>query len=478
MRQAIRRWLAQLPVKWKMALWSSITLFVLFAAYNVAQYITVTQWMLNEEKQAIQRSMAELQNYYRDKQSGMNVSELLNSRSFLATMNERNQMIRILDAEGNPLITVSNHFHTDKLAPRSVSQTELTTMGHGDESWLVMRSPLEAGGFRGTIEIVNNIDPFERLTGMIVWVMIASGIFGLFLSALGSLMLVRQLLMPIHSLTETIQNVKRRGLHERVEHHGANDEFSRLTGLFNELLSELETAFKQQKQFVEDASHELRTPVSIVKGHLGLLLRWGKDDPQVLDKSLAVSLQEIERLEVIVRELIELNRAENDADPAPLMRLQPTESIEHAARLFRVLHPDFVFDTELSAIPAACTIRAAARQLEQILLILLDNAVKYSEDRKRVRLVGELRDGRLSISVVDQGIGIPADELPRVFDRFYRVDKARSREKGGSGLGLSIAKRLVQLNGGEIAIESDEGVGTRVRLMFPAGDPDEERRRV
>lgn len=467
MRRTIQHWMLRLPVKWKMVLWSSLTLFLLFTAYNVAQYITINQWMINEEKTSIQRSMAELQDYFQEKSANLDAQSIVNSKSFLQTMNERNQLIRILDEKGQPIVTVADRIPVELVAATVAEETQLFTIWRREEHLLVMRSPLSAGLFHGTIEIVNNVDTFEHLTDMIMWVMITAGIGAVILSGLGGLILVRQLLKPVHALAETIHKVKNRGLHERVPYSGTNDEFSRLADLFNDLLSQLETAFKQQKQFVEDASHELRTPISIIKGHLSLLNRWGKDDPIILDKSLTVSLQEFNRLEGIVQELLELTRAENERIPLNRIPIHPAEPIRQCVNRVKVLHPQFAFELDLSEIQEDGFINVAPHQLEQVLHILLDNAVKYSDRQQSIRVLGQQDDKLITIDVIDKGIGIPAEELPHVFDRFYRVDKARSREKGGTGLGLSIAKRLVEHNNGEIAITSLEQEGTRVRLMFP-----------
>jgi two-component system, OmpR family, sensor histidine kinase ArlS len=467
MMQKIRSWIAHLPIKWKMVLWSSLTLFLIFAAYNVVQYITINQWVVKEEKSSIQRSMAGLQDYFQEKKENLDEQGIVNSRSFLETMNERNQLIRILDSAGNPIVTVADRLPADYVTARAVEQTQLLSTWHREDHLLVMRSPLIAGPFHGTIEIVNNVDTFEHLTDMIIWVMITAGLGAVLLSGLGGLILVRQLLKPVHSLTETIQNVKKRGLHERVQHSGTKDEFSRLASLFNDLLSQLETSFKQQKQFVEDASHELRTPISIIKGHLSLLNRWGKNDPQILEKSLSVSIQEFDRLEGIVQELLELTRAENELLTPSREGIQPVECIQQTVNRFMLLHPNVDYNLEINSINEGSRISVAPHQLEQVVLILLDNAIKYSDERPSVRIVGEQHATFISIEVIDRGIGIPEEDLPQVFDRFYRVDKARSREKGGTGLGLAIAKRLVENNGGEISITSVEHEGTRVRLMFP-----------
>lgn len=466
MRRAIQVWMSSIPIKWKMVLWSSFTLILLFAAYNLAQYLAVNQWMLKQEKASIRKTMAQLEDYFQEK-GPLNDIQIRRGTTFLEKVNENNQLIRILDQQGIPIVTVTNQLPETYVQPQRAEREVLLSMWHYEDHLLVMRSPLISGDFRGTIEIINNLETFDQFSAMIFWVMVMGGCGAVLISALGGFLLVKQFLKPVQSLAEAIRNVKHKGLHERVEEHRGKDELSQLAALFNDLMSELEMSFKQQKQFVEDASHELRTPISIMKGHLSLLDRWGKSNPQVLDKSLSVTLQELGRLEDIVHELLDLTRSENELPTEEVAVLKPIRLLERTFKRFAVLHPEIQFEIDVASLSADAMIRVVPRHLEQVLLILLDNAVKYSTSGTTITLLGQIHEDRMQMVVQDQGIGIPPEDLPHVFDRFYRVDKARSRAQGGTGLGLAIAKRLVEGNGGVINIESDQQQGTKVTLSFP-----------
>jgi two-component system sensor histidine kinase ArlS len=467
MTAAIRSALSRLPIKWKIVIWSSFILFVLFAAYNIAQFFAIDHWMSIQEKYTVQLRMAELQNYFQEKKSALTEDQIRSSQSFLEKMVENKQLIRILDSQGNTIIEVSKRLPAEWVPPHLTEQSVLLSVWHGADHLLVMRSPLVTDHFRGTIEIVNNLETLDQLSDLIYLVMIVAGIGALLLSGLGGLVVAKQLLKPIQAFMNTIQSIKRRGLHERVPLQHNNDELSQLARHFNELMDQLETSFQRQKQFVEDASHELRTPLSIMKGHLSLLQRWGKGDPEVLDISLKATLQELSRMEGIVKDLLELTRAESELPVALLEHVHAATFIRQSVERFSVLHPNIAFETELDSI-ADAYMEVVPQQLEQLLLILLDNAVKYSAERPVVRIVGKKQDHHICLQVIDYGIGIPAEDLPHVFDRFYRVDKARSRELGGTGLGLAIAKRLVERNLGEISIMSAVQQGTTVTVCFPA----------
>jgi two-component system sensor histidine kinase ArlS len=262
-------------------------------------------------------------------------------------------------------------------------------------------------------------------------------------------------------------SIKQNGLQERVGVPGSNnDELAQLARVFNDLMEQLETSFYNQKQFAQDASHELRTPISIIEGHISLLSRWGKHDPEILEESLKVSLQELGRLKAIVNELLELTRAEEKSREPHDFPCEVQDTLQYTLRNFALLHPDFEFTQDLNKLDGA-VIHILPNHLEQILLILLDNAVKYSGTLRAIRLNGVVVRSQVQIRVEDSGIGVPEKDLPLVFQRFYRVDKSRSREQGGSGLGLAIAERLVAKYGGSIAIASKPGQGTAVTLTFP-----------
>jgi two-component system sensor histidine kinase ArlS len=262
-----------------------------------------------------------------------------------------------------------------------------------------------------------------------------------------------------------MRNIKSKGLQERVVTTNAKDEISDLSMLFNDMMDDLETSFRQQKQFVEDASHELKTPLAILEGHLSLLNRWGKDDPEILNESLQVGLQEVGRLKGIVHELLDMTRAETvqflTGEPVEVKSL-----VQNIIQSVSAIHADFHIQTDLESL-SQVRIRIVPQHLEQIILILLDNAMKYSDERKDINVIGQVVHNKVAIQVIDYGIGIPKEDLPHVFDRFYRVDKSRTRERGGVGLGLSIAYRLVHAYDGEISINNGSHQGVCVTLLFP-----------
>ena len=232
------------------------------------------------------------------------------------------------------------------------------------------------------------------------------------------------------------------------------------------MIDRMRTYIEQQEQFVEDVSHELRTPVAIIEGHLSMLNRWGKDDPEILEESLSASMQEIKRMKDLVQEMLDLSRAKQVDIYYGNETCQAKEVVNQVFNNFKLLYPDFMFVMD-DDLPRERTLQIYRNHFEQILIIILDNAVKYSLDRKEIHVSISSNMKELEIAIQDFGEGIPVEDLQKVFNRFYRVDKARARTKGGNGLGLSIAYQLLESYKGRITVESSLGQGTIFRIYVP-----------
>lgn len=461
--RALRKRLSSLPIQWKLIIGASFLLCFLFISYNTVQYLVINHWLIKQEERTIQKNMNELQIYFAEKT--IDVNQIQGSQNFIEKINQRNQMIRILDDKGVPILTVTDELPEQWVAPKKVSQTELINVWHITDHIIVMRSPLISNQFTGTIEIVDNLENFDKISDLLFVIMFIGGIGALILSGLGGLLLTRQLLKPIQSITETMRKIKYKGLNERVIIVDNRDEISKLANMFNEMMDQVQISFQQQEQFVEDASHELRTPIAIMEGHLSLLNRWGKDDPILLNESLQASLQELYRLKGLVQDLLELSRASVSQDNT-FEVVEPVQIITDVVKNMIMLHPNFKFDLNLLEITGV-SITMTRYNLEQILLIFLDNSIKYSTDNKMISIHGSLKNARLQIQIIDKGIGISEADLPYIFDRLYRVDKVRSGGQTGHGLGLSIAQRLIESSSGTVKISSSVNKGTTVTCSFP-----------
>ena len=319
----------------------------------------------------------------------------------------------------------------------------------------------------GYLAITNRLDNLkqlkEELNQLALSILFVSAIIAIVLGYL----LSNQMTKPIKKIQEIISSISEENIStKRIKVSEKNDEFAIVSEHFNELLDKISFYIEQQKHFVEDVSHELRTPVAIVEGHLKLLNRWGKDDPEVLEESLQASLVELQRMKTLVQEMLDLSRAPQVKEQYKDATTNVTEVAKQVVHNFRVLYPEFtfIFDDDLKR---DLWIPIYLNHLEQVVIILMDNAVKYSLDRKEIILSLSKGEEHVEIAVQDFGMGMTEEDRKKVFSRFYRVDKARSRERGGNGLGLSIAKELIESYDGEISVTTLLNHGSIFKITLP-----------
>ncbi|HUZ07605.1 MAG TPA: ATP-binding protein [Candidatus Paceibacterota bacterium] len=232
-------------------------------------------------------------------------------------------------------------------------------------------------------------------------------------------------------------------------------------------LTRLKKLERTRQEFVANVSHELRTPLSLIKGYVETLLDGANKDPAISERFLKIIERNAQRLDLLIQDLLTISALESERIK---LNLNPVELHPLVEKIFADLKlPAQNKNVELSDALPALTASADSSRLEQVLANLVDNAIKYGRLQGRVTVGGKkLADGRLEIFVRDDGPGIPADALDRVFERFYRVDKARSRDQGGTGLGLSIVKHIVQAHGGEVWVKSELGKGATFFFTLPA----------
>ncbi len=282
----------------------------------------------------------------------------------------------------------------------------------------------------------------------------------------GGYLLAGRVLAPVGAMAETARKITAESLTERLPVGNPRDEFGQLARVFNDTLSRLEQAFEQLRRFTADASHELRTPLTAIRSVGEVALQRSLSGPGYREV-IGSMLEEVERLTRLVESLLTLTRGESG-------RIQPALEIvnlnglsvsvvEHLRVLAEEKEQSLSFEAEAN-VSAACD----PAILRLGLINVLDNAIKYTPTRGTIRVgVRETPSGEAVIEVDDTGLGISVAHHARIFERFYRVDRGRSRESGGTGLGLATARWAVEVNGGRIELESEEGKGSRFRIVLP-----------
>ena len=270
------------------------------------------------------------------------------------------------------------------------------------------------------------------------------------------------MISPIRKMIETIDSIDAENLDKRLAPVDSRDELYELTDRINGMLDDIQLTLERQSNFVSDASHELKTPLSVIQGYAGLLKRWGKDDPEILAEGIDSIAREADNMKRIVQQLLLLAKLGNYSMTKTRFKL--SEAVREAVDAYRVTglphkinfsgQTDIFVETDKSL-------------LVESVRTLIDNAVKYTPGENGIIDVSVSASGdHAEITVSDNGIGISEEDLPRIFDRFYRCDKARGRESGSSGLGLTIAKNIIEIMGGQITVSSVKGQGTTFKIVL------------
>lgn len=307
------------------------------------------------------------------------------------------------------------------------------------------------------------------------------------------------------SLANALDNIE--DLSEKTQISVQERELAGLEAAVNNMLRRLAKSQKEQIRFVDDASHELRTPVAVIQGYIGMLDRWGKDDPAVMDESIAAIRTEAEHMQTLVEQLLFLARGESDRLELKMVPVDGGEILHELWEEYCMIDPAHQYtlslptpvdtvdpdttdpveksssDKESDGFPTGCDlgasedsgsaqalwIQADPALLKQSLRTMLDNAKKFTPQNGVITLTGRvLPEGKISLEIADSGVGIPTEDLPRIFDRFWRGSSARSGVPG-SGLGLSIARWIVDRHGGRIDVASALGVGTKIGIVLDRG---------
>ena len=302
------------------------------------------------------------------------------------------------------------------------------------------------------------------------------------LTSFGATNRIRRYLRPIDDIAQVTESISSHGfdeskfhsLEEAIDHlgvsgeeqlHIGDDDLAGLETAVNNLIVRMHNTYRQQVRFVDDASHELRTPIAVIGGYADMLDRWGKDDEQVLEESIRAIKTETEHMRTLVEQLLFLARGDAGRQKLDRKRIDMTEVLREVWEESRMIDEGHEYVLKPSE-PAF--VMGDAALLKQAVRILTDNAVKYSPEGSRITFRACREGGNVCVDVQDNGIGVSRADAERMFDRFYRADAARNSETGGSGLGLSIARWIVERHGGSFRVISREEIGTRVTIVLPA----------
>lgn len=287
---------------------------------------------------------------------------------------------------------------------------------------------------------------------------------GIIFAFILSIVIGRNVFLPIKEMTVAAKSISDKNMNVRLNVTGSKNELKDLAKTFNEMMDRIEDGYNRQKQFVSDASHELRTPIAVMQGYIDMLDRWGKNDKEVLQESIDAIKNEIVNMKDLLEKLLFLARNDRGTLTLQKEKFSLTGLVEETVKETEIIDKSHKLNCNIEN---SIYINADRNRIKQALRIFLDNAIKYTPKSGEITINLTTEKKHAVIEIIDTGIGMSEDEMKHVFDRFYRSDKSRKREEGGHGLGLSIAKLIILSHRGKINVKSKPSKGTKIKILLP-----------
>lgn len=429
---------------------------------NFVVYILFMRTTVNMEQDLLYQKAADIVKEVDINQSSSAIEEIINEslpeHSFIRIIGSKNKIIHEVTNDQLLSKKIKGKFTLKKQANR-----HLITAEKGEEQVLVVRVPINNGSeSKVSLEIGERLRGLEARRELLRAILIFSTILAASLSLLGGRWLANAIMKPISNMIKTMEEIEKSGVPKTITIQSqTKDELQTMATTFNRMIARLQLNIEKQKQFVSDASHELKTPLTVIKSYANLLRRHGMEDKEVADEAISGIHSEATRIQKMTEAFLDLATLEKES----VLEINKVNLVSLCKSIIQQLKQAYKREISFHFEENQIIIDADELKIKQVIIILLDNAIKYSKERIDVFI--EKSEKHVIVRVKDYGIGIPQDEIHQIFERFYRVDKARSRETGGTGLGLPIAKSIMNLHKGEIKIFSTEGEGTELKLYFP-----------
>jgi len=477
-------------LRFKLTLWYVLILGILLISFSSFLYFTLSKSLHRDVDNKL-RSLAEL--IALESASPLSKFGFGSIDQALETsMNLRpiGKFIQVLDESGN----IGRKSENLKNVELPISLNALKNASKGlvtfETNHSIGNTPLRIITFPVTennhvtkiVQIASSLEGVEDALNTLFIILIVTVPLALMVASLGGQFLAHKALKPVDNITQTARVITSQNLNQRITPPKVKDEISRLIETFNEMISRLDQSFRQIKQFSSDASHELKTPLTILKGEVEVTLRKERT-PQEYQQTLKSNLEEINRMSQIVEDLLLLSRADTGEVRLNIEDINLTEILNEVVTQMDRLAQSKGLYLSTSNHHQDIHIFGDALRIRELFINLIENGIKYTEEGGSIHITlqkensppvrsqsdweGGEKNGFVKVIISDTGIGIAKEDQERIFSRFFRVDKARSRERGGSGLGLSICKWIVEAHQGEIVVESELGKGSSFIVKLP-----------
>lgn len=459
-----------LPIRTRLTIWYVALLAAILAALGVFLLVRLEADLVAGVDRSLSVRAAQITLAFQGSEGGgfQDVSD-----AALAGLPQAESASQILSADGIVMQSsgdaIAERPMLDHVALERVVRGEpvraTVAFGADGERFRVLALPAPTQADREVLVVATSLEDVDNSVHRLLMLLFVAGPAALATAGVGGWWLARKALRPVARMTDQAGKIGIDRLHERVTVPKVMDELGHLAQTFNAMLERLEQGVEDKRRFVADASHELRTPLAVMQSELDVTLRSDRLSHQAREV-LESARAEVGRMSRIVENLLILARIDEGQLRLLLTRVSLQDVVRAVVRQLQPLAEAKAIHVEIAGARAEAS--ADRERLVLAVTTLVENAVKYSTSGGEVRVSVWQQANEAGITVADNGPGIPRRELPRIFDRFFRVDPARSRGEGGSGLGLAICREIVQAHGGRVWAESEEGIGSSFSLALQA----------
>lgn len=442
----------------KIYLYTTVLFAVLLIIMNIAVYAVFSKLIYENEQASISNEMANITKIAQSSIGNVPEAELL--RALVPSSG----MVRLVHPDKKAVTSTSPDEKALSEIPAEYNSSELIkTMRSDKKVYMFASAPvILPDGEIGSFQLTRSMESAEKILRTLRFVLGIVTVLAMIPVLISSAILSKFITRPVATMTATMKEIRNSGQFKRLELEGkSQDELHQMGETFNHMIDLLESNYEKQQLFISNASHELKTPLTVIESYSSLLKRRGLKEPELFNESIEAIHSEALRMKEMTEQLLLLARH----DDQWMLDLKMIDLNRFLTQIIRTYGDAFKRTIQLeSSLSGNAFIQTDENKLKQLLFIFLDNARKYSDDV--IRVTARTEKSEVYIRIEDRGMGISQKDLPRVFDRFYRVDEARNRKTGGSGLGLSLAKEIAGVLGVEIRLESTEGLGTAVSIRI------------
>lgn len=458
-------------VRLRLTLWYVFVFGLLLIGFSVFIYTLLSESLYGQVDQSLSNAaqatatefVAEIAEYHGDATRGAEETlKELQLPGMYTSIFADNQLLASNYPDNQPFISPQHFLPATKAHGKP---TLHTVTGFGEAGARLAIIPLTVGGKDYFVAVLEPLLDMVEQIGAIKRIFYIGLTATLMIAGIGGFLLARKSLSPVVEMSEQAKRISAKNLQERLTVSNSKDELGRLAEVLNGLLSRLDGSFEKMREFMADASHELRTPLSIIRGEAEIALSQDREAREY-QEALTIIHDEARRLSRIVDDMMVLARADAGQQPLRLQDIYLNDLVEESCRAMQVLAMSKSVSLT-QEITEDVLLHGDEDLLRRLILNLLDNAIKYTPMGGSVSVRLVCRASEVKIIVADTGIGIPSESIANVFERFYRVDEARTRTEGGSGLGLAIAKWVAVAHKGSIDLTSSHGQGSKFIVTLP-----------